>query len=91
MLTGLLLLGEVTVNATVEMKAKVDNRNFTEDLKNKSSKAFKDFEKDFRKQVRAQRRRGHPRAGAAPFGGLFGAGQGWCPDLPMVSPSLPDE
>lgn len=70
---GLLLLGEVTVNATVEMKTKVDNWDFTEELKDKSSAAFKDFEKEFKKQVRAQRHRGHPHAGAAPLGEVFGA------------------
>ncbi|XP_014811615.1 PREDICTED: mucin-3B-like [Calidris pugnax] len=37
-----------TVNATVEMKMKIDNRNFTEDLKNKTSPTFKSFETDFK-------------------------------------------
>lgn len=53
-LMGLLLLGEAVVNATVEMKTKVDNRDFTADLKNKSSAAFKDFEKDFKEKVRTR-------------------------------------
>ncbi|XP_063178050.1 mucin-3A-like [Chroicocephalus ridibundus] len=45
-------LKDVTVNATVEMKAKIDNRNFTEDLKNKTSAAYRDFEKEFKEQMR---------------------------------------
>uniref|UniRef100_A0A674HNC5 EGF-like domain-containing protein n=1 Tax=Taeniopygia guttata TaxID=59729 RepID=A0A674HNC5_TAEGU len=42
----------VTMNATVEMTAKVDNRNFSEDLKNPSSDAYKEFNDTFQKQVR---------------------------------------
>ncbi|KAK2517453.1 hypothetical protein Q9966_014699 [Columba livia] len=34
------------------MKAKVENRNFTEDLTDKSSPAFLDFEKEFKEQMR---------------------------------------
>ncbi|XP_068780124.1 mucin-3A-like [Struthio camelus] len=33
------------------MKAKVENRNFTAELKNKSSQAFQDFEKKFKQQM----------------------------------------
>ncbi|KAM6225759.1 mucin-3A-like [Spheniscus humboldti] len=43
---------DVTVNATVEMKTKVYNRNFTDELEDKSSAAFKDFEKEFKEQMR---------------------------------------
>lgn len=73
LLTGLLLLGEVAVNATVEMKTKVDNRAFTEELRDKNSAAFKAFENDFKEKVRVQRCWGHPHAGPASLGGVFGA------------------
>ncbi|XP_010212871.1 PREDICTED: mucin-3B-like, partial [Tinamus guttatus] len=43
--------GEVVVNATVEMKAKVTNQIFTEDLRNRSSPAFQDFEEKFKDQM----------------------------------------
>ena len=66
-------LVKATVNATVEMKTKVDNRDFTEELKDMNSAAFKDFEREFKEQVRGQRCRGHPHAGAAPLGGVFRA------------------
>ena len=51
---GSLLLGQMTMNATVEMTTKVDNRDFTEELKNPSSPAYKSFEKEFQEKVRAQ-------------------------------------
>ncbi|NXQ10881.1 MUC3A protein, partial [Peucedramus taeniatus] len=44
------LLGQVTVNATVEMTAKVES-NFHEDLINTSSEAYRDFNKTFQKQM----------------------------------------
>ncbi|XP_048149231.1 mucin-3B-like [Corvus hawaiiensis] len=42
----------VTMNATVEMTTKVDNRNFTEELKNSSSPAYKSFEKEFQEKMK---------------------------------------
>ncbi|NXB88833.1 MUC3A protein, partial [Vidua chalybeata] len=48
---GSTLLAQVTMNATVEMTAKVDNRNFSEDLKNTSSDAYKAFNETFQKQM----------------------------------------
>lgn len=41
------------VNATVSMTVKVTNRNFSDDLKNTSSQAYKDFIKLFLSQVGA--------------------------------------
>lgn len=87
LLMGLLLLDKVLLNATVEMKTKIYNRNFTQDLRNKSSAAFRDFEKEFQKQVRVQQCREHPHAGAAAMGGYLGhdgAGAQICPRLLFV-------
>lgn len=40
------------LDATVEMKTKVDNRDFTIELQDKSSPAFQEFEKEFKEQMR---------------------------------------
>lgn len=42
---------DVTINATVEMKTKIDNRNLTEDLKNESSPAYLAFMKTFKEKM----------------------------------------
>ncbi|KAM4754589.1 mucin-3A-like [Cyanocitta cristata] len=42
----------VTMNATVEMTTKVDNKNFTEELNNRSSPAYKSFEKEFQEKMK---------------------------------------
>ncbi|XP_055417862.1 mucin-12-like [Bubalus kerabau] len=39
------------INATVDLKVKVTNRNFTDDLKNKSSAAYKNFVQVFKRQM----------------------------------------
>lgn len=52
------LLGQVTMNATVEMTTKIDNRNFTEALLNPFSSAYMKFEQEFQEKVRAQRYQG---------------------------------
>lgn len=54
------LLGQVTMNATVEMTTKIDNRNFTEALLNPFSSAYMEFEQEFQEKVRAQRHQGRP-------------------------------
>lgn len=40
-----------TVSATVEVTVKVTSQNYSKDLENKQSKAYKDFTKTFTKQV----------------------------------------
>ena len=90
-LMGLLLLGEVLVNATVEMKTKIYNRNFTDELGDKSSEAFKIFEQEFKEQVRVQRRLGvSPWWGTTLGRGLWGV-TGLVPRSPTASLCLPDE
>lgn len=51
LVTDTIEVADVEVNATVDMKVKVDNRNFTDDLNNSSSQAFKDFEMEFKQQM----------------------------------------
>lgn len=58
LLYGSSLLGQVTINATVEMKTKIGNRDLDDDLKNTSSAAYRDFEEMFKEKVRAQRCQG---------------------------------
>lgn len=42
------------INATVELRVKVTNRNFTEDLNNISSHTYLNFVQLFKSQVRAE-------------------------------------
>ncbi|KAM8992549.1 adhesion G protein-coupled receptor F5-like [Ara ararauna] len=43
---------DVLLDATVGMKTKVENREFTPELQNKSSASFQAFEKEFKEQMR---------------------------------------
>ncbi|NWV16280.1 MUC3A protein, partial [Origma solitaria] len=52
LLYGSPLLGQVTVNATVEMTTKIDNRDFTPDLNDPTSDAYKEFDKSFQEEMR---------------------------------------
>ncbi|NWU40635.1 MUC3A protein, partial [Hylia prasina] len=51
-LTGSPLLGQVTINATVDMTTKVYNRNFTEELNDTSSPAYREFEATFQETMK---------------------------------------
>ena len=42
------------INATIDLRVKVTNRNFTDDLNDKSSDAYKNFVQVFKSQVRGE-------------------------------------
>lgn len=54
---GSLLLDQATVNATVEMGTKIEEK-FNDNLKDQSSEEYQKFVKRFQNQVRAQRCQG---------------------------------
>lgn len=57
LLMGSLLLDQATVNATVEMGTKIEEK-FNDNLKDQSSEEYQKFVKRFQNQVRTQRCQG---------------------------------